>query len=73
MTKRHLTTKEAAIYTAIPASTLRKFRYEGRGPIYTKPAGRVLYDVADLDAFMDSGRRVPSVHASKERERYVAV
>ena len=71
--KRWLTTREASIYTGIPVSTLTKFRYEGRGPIYSKPAGRALYDVADLDAFMASGRRIPSVPASKEQERNVPV
>ena len=42
--------------------------------IFTNPVGRVLYDVADLDAFMDSGHRVPSsVRASKEKARNVAL
>lgn len=63
--KRLLNTSEAAAYTGIPASTLRKYRYENRGPVYTKPAGRALYDVQDLDAFLESGRRIPSVRASK--------
>lgn len=71
--KKYLTTREAASYTGVPESTLRKFRYEGRGPIYCKPAGRALYDIRDLDAFMESGRRVPSVRASKEQERHVTV
>jgi hypothetical protein len=71
--KKYLTAREAATYTGIPESTLRKFRYEGRGPIYCKPAGRALYDIRDLDAFMESGRRIPSVRASKEQERHVTV
>jgi Helix-turn-helix domain len=71
--KKYLTTGQAAVYAGIPKSTLRKFRYEGRGPIYSKPAGRVLYDIRDLDAFMESGRRVPSVRASKEQERHVTI
>ena len=71
--KRYLNTREAAAYTGIPASTLRKYRYENRPPAYTKPAGRALYYVGDLDAFMESGRRIPPVRASKERKRHVAV
>jgi len=71
--KRWLNTREAAAYTGIPMATLRKFRWEGRPPIYSKPAGRALYDVRELDAFMASGLRVPSVRASRERERNVAV
>lgn len=71
--KRYLNTREAAAYTGIPASTLRKYRYENRPPAYTKPAGRALYYVGDLDAFMESGRRIPPVRASKERKRHAAV
>jgi hypothetical protein len=71
--QRRLNTAGAAAYLGIPASTLRKFRYEGRGPIYCKPAGRCVYDVADLDAFLESGRRIPSERASKERARHVAL
>jgi hypothetical protein len=70
---RFLNTKQAAEYTGIPASTLRWMRYIV-GPKFYKPRGRVLYDVADLDSFMDSGRRVTSsVRASKETTRNVAV
>jgi Helix-turn-helix domain len=65
--KRYLSTREASAYTGIPANTLRKFRSEGRGPVYTKPAGRALYLVKDLDAFMESGRRIPAGYQSKTR------
>jgi hypothetical protein len=72
--KRWLKTKEAAEYTGIPANTLRWMRYMGIGPNFYKPRGRALNDVADLDAFMDSGRRVTSsVRASKEKARNVAL
>jgi Helix-turn-helix domain len=73
LSKRYLNTGEAASYTGIPAATLRAWRSEGTGPIFYKPRGRALYDVADLDSFMRSGLRLPSVRASKERERNVAV
>jgi predicted site-specific integrase-resolvase len=63
MEKRYLNTEEASEYTGIPVNTLRRWRYEGRAPIYTKPAGRALYDVRDLDKFLESGRRLPSVRA----------
>src|SRR5438270_13817691 len=58
--RRFLNTRKAAEYTGIPANTLRWMRYVGVGPKFYKPRGRALYDVADLNAFMDSGRRVPS-------------
>jgi hypothetical protein len=73
MERRFLGTRAAAAYTGIPVSTLRVWRSQGVGPVFYKPRGRALYDVADLDAFMRSGLRIPSVRASKERERNVAV
>jgi predicted site-specific integrase-resolvase len=69
--RKWLTTAQASAYTGIAASTLRKYRYEGKPPIYTKPAGRAMYNVADLDSFMESGRRVPSVRATQEQDRHV--
>ena len=70
--RRFLNTQQAAEYTGIPANTLRWMRYVDVGPKFYKPRGRALYDVAELDAFMDSGRRVPSsVRASKEKARNV--
>ena len=71
--RKYLNTRQASEYTGIPMSTLRKYRYEARGPIYTKPAGRAMYDIADLDAFMQSGRRIPSVRAAGKERQNVAV
>lgn len=71
--KRFLGTRAASEYTGIPAATLRAWRYQGVGPRFYKPRGRALYDVVDLDEFIRSGLRVPSVRASKERLRNVAV
>jgi hypothetical protein len=70
--RRFLNTRQAAEYSGIPANTLRWMRYVDVGPKFYKPRGRALYDVADLDAFMNSGRRVPSsVRASREKARNV--
>lgn len=72
--KRHLNTREAAQYMGMAVSTLRWYRYINEGPIYSKPRGRCVYDVADLDAFIQSGIRIPaSARASKEHKRNVAV
>jgi len=64
--KRFLSTKAAAEYSGIPASTLRVWRSQGGGPKYYKPRGRALYDIADLDDFIRSSIRVSSVRASRE-------
>ena len=63
---RFLGTKAAARYTGIPTGTLRAWRCQGIGPKFYKPRGRALYDVADLDEFIQSSIRVSSVRASKE-------
>ena len=70
--KRWFTTRQASEYTGIPESTLRWFRSTNQGPIYTKPKGRCVYDVADLDSFMESGLRFPA-RATQETKRNVAV
>jgi len=63
---RFLGTKAAARYSGIPAGTLRAWRCQGTGPKFYKPRGRALYDIADLDEFIQSGIRVSSVRASRE-------
>ena len=52
----YLTTSEAAARIRHRASTLRRWRMLGRGPAYVKLSGRVLYDPADLQAWLDSHR-----------------
>lgn len=47
-----LTPREAAARLRVAPDTLAKWRCQGRGPIYTKVGGRVLYDEADLIAYI---------------------
>jgi excisionase family DNA binding protein len=55
--KRLLTVKEAADCLRLSASTLNRLRVSGGGPRYTKLAGKVLYDAADLDDWIEDGKR----------------
>jgi excisionase family DNA binding protein len=57
--QRHLSVSEAAAYTGLAKSTLNKYRLNGRGPTFMRPGGarRVLYAVADLDAWLAASRR----------------
>lgn len=49
---------EAARYVGLSSSTLAKMRLRGDGPVYSKAGPRiVIYDQADLDAWLDQGRR----------------
>jgi predicted DNA-binding transcriptional regulator AlpA len=59
MEHRRLTVREAADYTGLAAATLNKLRVRGDGPLYIRPGGsrRVVYDTADLDAWLQASRR----------------
>lgn len=52
---RMVSTKKAAEYLGITESTLRKWRVSGYGPRYYKiSANRVVYDLDDLDMWLES-------------------
>jgi hypothetical protein len=53
-----LDTPEAAIYTGVKSNYLEKLRCNGSGPVYIKHAGIVRYDPDDLDAWLESGKRL---------------
>ena len=52
---RYLCTKEAARFLCLSARTLEKHRTYGTGPLYRKIGGRVVYAIADLHAWAESG------------------
>jgi len=52
-----LKTREAAELLGLSGRTLEKHRTYGTGPVYRKLGGRVVYDVVDLKAWVDKGRR----------------
>ena len=47
----------AADYLGLTESTIAKWRMTGRGPRYIKAGARVLYDRADLDAWLETSKR----------------
>lgn len=47
-----LYTTGAAAYTGIPVSTLRYWRHNHTGPASYSIGARVVYDIADLDAWV---------------------
>ena len=52
---RYLCTKEAARFLCLSPRTLEKHRTYGTGPLYRKIGGRVVYAIADLQTWADSG------------------
>src|SRR5207248_11216098 len=51
--RRVLRNRAAADYLGVSESTLPKWRMRGDGPAYRKLGRVVVYDLADLDAFLD--------------------
>jgi hypothetical protein len=62
-----LTVKEAAVYLRLSASTLNRLRVSGGGPRYAKLAGKVLYDVVDLDVWIETASAGPHLRSRKVR------
>lgn len=57
-----LTVLEAADFVRLSKSFLDKARLKGGGPKFVKAGARVLYDVADLSAWIES-RKFPHTSA----------
>lgn len=51
-----LETPEAAAYVGNATKTLEKWRVVGGGPRFIKNGRKVVYEVADLDAWLESRR-----------------
>jgi hypothetical protein len=72
LTMQLLTEKQVSAITAIPMGTLRRWRCVGDGPPYIKmghgPKARVKYDSVDIHAYVNAGRRYPSVRATQEEQ-----
>ncbi|WP_146908820.1 helix-turn-helix transcriptional regulator [Arenimonas daejeonensis] len=57
---RRLSEREAAAYLGVGSErTLQDWRHRKIGPVYSKLGRRVVYDLADLDAFLAAGRVEP--------------
>jgi len=55
--QRRLNVAQAAEFTGLSKSTLNKYRLTGAGPRYFQLGRRVIYDTAELTAWMDARRR----------------
>jgi hypothetical protein len=74
---RYLRTAEAARYLSLSPRTLEKHRTYGTGPAYRKIGGRVVYAVADLNAWADIGTRTstsdPGTGTVRPAKRHVPI
>ncbi|MFT4160842.1 helix-turn-helix transcriptional regulator [Shinella sp.] len=64
---RFVRTAEAARLLDLSPRTLEKHRCDGTGPIYHKLGGRVVYTVADLQAWIDAAARQSTSEAAAPR------
>jgi excisionase family DNA binding protein len=65
---RLLNVGEAAAYLGVSAASLRNWSNQGLVPVYRTPGGQRRYDVADLDAFVQSMRQPGSPNGAGARE-----
>jgi excisionase family DNA binding protein len=56
---RLLTEDEAAEYLRVRPRTLQRWRQLGRGPRFTRAGRRILYRLADLEAYLREQERPP--------------
>ena len=56
--RTRLTVEAAATHIGLSVSTLNKLRVFGGGPVFLKLGRRVVYDLADLEHWLSSKRRV---------------
>ena len=66
-TRRMLRVTEAANFLNLSASFLNKLRCSGGGPAFRKIGRAVLYDPADLEAWLSARRRVSTSDDGGER------
>ncbi len=53
----YLKTPDAAVHLGLSARTLEKHRCYGTGPVFRKLGGRIVYAIADLEAWASLGIR----------------
>jgi len=64
---RFVRTIEAARLLDLSPRTLEKHRCDGTGPIYHKLGGRVVYSIADLQAWIEGSARQSTSEAAPPR------
>ena len=69
MPNRFLRTPEAGRFLGLSGRTLEKHRTYGTGPTYRKIGGRVVYAVADLQAWADRGTQISTTDRDAGRVR----
>lgn len=64
--KTYLTTEKLAEFLNISTQTLNKWRWEGKGPRFIKLGSRVVYDMADVEAYIASQVRSSTTSSGRD-------
>ena len=68
--RRFLRVDAASQYLSVSVETLNRWRVQGRGPRYAKlgdgPTSAVVYDIHDLDDFVESRMRMSTSDRGRE-------
>ena len=64
-----LSVKAAAAYVPVAKGTLDRLRLSGGGPRFIKIGKKVLYDLADLDAWIEDHKQANTADAPSGRHR----
>jgi len=59
---RRASTVEAAVILDRSPTTRERWRQTGRGPRFLRVEGRIEYELAELEAFLERCRRDPAAH-----------
>ena len=65
---RLISAKQLSELSGVPEGTLRYWRNVGLGPVWHKLEGTIRYAMEDVEAYLQSSRRVPSVRAFMEEQ-----
>lgn len=64
---RPLTTDEVSERTGVPGATLRYFRYLGTGPRSYKLGRRIVYDLADVEAWVAAQKKATAAGGNAKK------
>ena len=54
-----LTVPEVALMLRVPPRRVNEWRWSGRKPDWVRVGGRIRYRLSDIEAYLESGRRMP--------------
>jgi predicted site-specific integrase-resolvase len=60
ITKRRLDSSEAADFLGVLPATLANWRYAGRSPAFYRVGGKIIYDLKELEQWLEERRSVPT-------------